>query len=181
MNNRPGTCIENGFSQDLPSQSSSATAAMNVTVALNKADLLPSQSNIKPVVDDVKQLLQTAPHCSIDGIFLLCALPGRGEGVADLTRHLLSRATLQPWPHPKEMVSTSTLESVVVEMIRERLFYHIRQEVPYACRVVVNECQMCEDDDGCSAVAASASIVVKKSLHKVALQRISAACSHTLF
>ena len=136
-------------------------------MALNKVDLVTPKSKIPPIVDEVKLLLQAAPHCTIDGIFLLCSLPGRGEGVSDLTQHLMSRATLQPWGHPKDVLSTSTLESVVVEMVRERLFYHIRQEVPYACRVVVHECEKSADDDGRLVVAASVSIVVRKSLHKV--------------
>lgn len=120
-----------------------------------------------PIVDDVKLLLEAAPHCSIDGIFAMCALPGRGEGVSDLTQHLISRANLQPWSHPKDTLSTSSLDSIVEEMVRERLFYHIRQEVPYSCRIIVQESQKCTDDDGCTAVSAAVSIVVRKSLHKV--------------
>jgi GTP-binding protein Era len=104
----------------------------------------------------------------------VCALSGRGDGVQDLTRHLISLAKLQPWLHSKNTVSTSTLESVVVEMIRERLFYHVRQEVPYSCSVIVHECRKFEDDDGRSAVYASAHIVVKKALHKVRFSNVIA-------
>jgi GTP-binding protein Era len=118
-------------------------------------------------VDDVKLLLAGAPQCSIDEIFLVCALPGRGEGVADLTQHLLARAYVHPWLYQRGTVSTSTIESIVAEMVRERLFYHIRQEVPYSCRVIVQECHKIEDENGHSFVRASASILVKKSLHKV--------------
>jgi GTP-binding protein Era len=153
--------------QDLPSFATSDAAAINVSVALSKVDRITPRANILPIVNDVKQLLQTAPHCAIDGIFLLCALPGRGEGVSDLTRHLISRATLRPWSHPKDVVTTSAIESIVEDMVRERLFYHIRQEVPYACRVIVRECLQSMGDDGRLTVAASVSIVVRKSLHKV--------------
>ena len=151
----------------MPHHTPGNDAAIKVTVALNKIDLVSPKSKVLPIVEDVKLLLAAAPHCAIDEIFMLCALPGRGEGVVDLTQHLLSRAIVRPWLHSSGTASTATLESVVVEMIRERLFYHIRQEVPYSCRVVVQECHKIEEGDGRSVVQASASIVVKKSLHKV--------------
>lgn len=153
--------------QDLSPRDQSSNATVKVTVALNKVDLVSPKSNVPRIVQDVKLLLGQAQHCAVDEFFLVCALQGRGEGVADLTRHLASLATLQPWLHDRHTVSTSTLESIVVEMVRERLFYHIRQEVPYACRVVVQECETFEQHDGRSAVRAVANIVVKKSLHKV--------------
>ena len=143
------------------------SATVKVIVALNKVDMVSPKSKMLPIVDDVKLLIGAASHCTIDDIFMVCALPGRGEGVADLTRHLMSRATLQPWLHDRDTVSTSSFENIVVEMVRERLFYHIRQEVPYSCRVVVRECHTCEEEDGSSVVRALANIVVKKSLHKV--------------
>jgi GTPase Era involved in 16S rRNA processing len=136
-------------------------AAVKVTVALNKVDLVSPKSKVLSVVDDVKLLLAGAPQCSIDEIFLVCALPGRGEGVADLTQHLLARAYVHPWLYQRGTVSTSTIESIVAEMVRER------QEVPYSCRVIVQECHKIEDENGHSFVRASASILVKKSLHKV--------------
>ncbi len=169
-------CIHSCFSascfislapQELPPQHPGSPAAIKVTVALNKVDLVSPKSKVLPIVEEVKQLLGAAPHCALDEIFAICALPGRGEGVEDLTRHLISQARLQPWSHGKGTVSTSTLESIVVEMIRERLFYHIRQEVPYSCRVVIQECQKLQEEDGREVVHASASILVKKSLHKV--------------
>ena len=125
----------------------------------------------------MKRLLAAAPPCSIDHVFLRCALPDRSHGVPDLARHLVSLAKLQPWLHSRSTVSTSTLESVVVEMIRERLFYHIRQEVPYSCSVVVQECRRFEEDDGRSVVQASASIVVKKALHKVRFRTVASCLS----
>jgi GTPase Era involved in 16S rRNA processing len=153
--------------QEYPQQHTDGAAAVQVTVALNKVDLVSPKSKVVPIVEDVKLLLAAAPHCAIDEIFMLCALPGRRDGVDDLTQHLMSRAGLRPWLHSSGTVSTSTLESVVVEMIRERLFYHIRQEVPYSCRVIVHECQKSEEQSGRSIVQALASIVVSKSLHKV--------------
>jgi GTPase Era involved in 16S rRNA processing len=62
-------------------------------------------------------------------------------------------------------------------MIRERLFHHIRQEVPYSCSVVVQECRRFEEDDGRSVVQASASIVVKKALHKVRFRTVASCLS----
>jgi hypothetical protein len=126
----------------------------------------------------VKRLLAAAPHCAIDHVFLVCALSDRSHGVPDLAQHLMSLAKLQPWLHSSSTVSTSTLESIVVEMIRERLFYHIRQEVPYSCSVVVQDCRRFDEDDGRSAVQASASIVVKKAIHKVRFSRVAFCLSY---
>lgn len=153
--------------QELSPLHAGNNAAIKVTVALNKLDLINPKSLVPPIVEDVKRLLAHAPHCSLDNIFLVCALSDRSHGVPDLARYLMSLAKLQPWLHSSSTVSTSTLESVVVEMIRERLFYHIRQEVPYSCSVLVQECRKFEEDDGRFAVQASASIMVKKALHKV--------------
>ena len=98
----------------------------HVILAINKVDLVKKDS-----------LLALAAGLSlfknIDDIFMLSAKTG--DGVQDLLKYLANNLPRGPWLFPKEQVSDMPEHLLAAEITREKLFLHLRQELPYATTV----------------------------------------------
>jgi len=90
-------------------------------------------------VDKVKkpQLLELTTKLHDEGIFdeifMVSAL--NGDGVDDLIDALASRMPEGPWHFPEDQVSDMTERLLAAEITREKLYVHLRQELPYATTV----------------------------------------------
>ena len=62
-----------------------------------------------------------------------------GEGVDRLVEYLLDRMPVGPPYYPKDMVSDVPEPTQVAELVREQLFIHTRQELPYSIATRVTE------------------------------------------
>lgn len=95
-------------------------------LALNKVDA------IKPPV-----LLALADQLNATGlfseIFMISAL--KGDGVPDLADRLAGIMPEGPWLYPEDQLSDMPQRLLAAEVVREKLYLNVHQEVPYALTV----------------------------------------------
>ena len=114
-----------------------ATSAKRVLV-LTKADL-PSPVPIEKRVADASALLP------FDDVVVLSAKEGFNlEGFVAVVAAMLP---LGPRFFPREMTSDQPEEVVVAELIREKVLWHTRDEVPHSVGVAIDELRYDEDRD----------------------------------
>jgi GTPase len=70
-----------------------------------------------------------------DAIIPISALTG--EGVNLLMDELRSRLRPGPQFFPEDMATDTSENFLISEIIREKIYLHVRQELPYACAVTV--------------------------------------------
>ena len=104
-----------------------ATDERPMVVVFNKIDLFADKNQMLPVFAKLNRLWPQAE------IFPLSAL--KQDGLAELRKLLLKKLPQGEAEYPKEQVSTQPLRFMVAEIIREKLFLHLRQEVPYGVAV----------------------------------------------
>jgi GTP-binding protein Era len=62
-----------------------------------------------------------------------------GDGLPALVTEIVQRLPLSPPLFPEEQLTDQTERFLVAEIIRERLFHHTGEEIPYAVAVAVEE------------------------------------------
>lgn len=65
--------------------------------------------------------------------FMISAL--EGKGVDEFYDYLSKHLPLGPWLYPEEQMSDMPLKLLAAEVVREKLFLYLRQELPYAITV----------------------------------------------
>jgi GTPase len=93
-----------------------------VTLILNKIDLV-----------DKNKLLALAQKLDAHGIFnkifMISAL--KGDGVNDLKDYFAEKSMPSPWLYPEDAITTIPKKFLACEIIREKLFMQLEQELPY--------------------------------------------------
>jgi GTP-binding protein Era len=97
-------------------------------LAINKIDLL-SPPSLLPLIAYAKEL-----H-PFEAIIPLSAR--KGDGVSDLVDEMRKRLREGPKFFPEDMVTDQPEAFQASEIIREKIFFATRQELPYACAVTV--------------------------------------------
>ena len=124
-----------------------------VVVVVNKVDLFHDKSRMLPLLESVAQMFPKAE------IFPASALRRNGvEQLLELIRSHLPEGEAQ---FPEDQLSTAPMKFMAAEIIRERLFEKLYQEVPYSVAVDVEVWD--EEDD---RVLIHAAIYVAKPSHK---------------
>ena len=124
-----------------------------VVVVVNKVDLFHDKSRMLPLQDSVAQMFPKAE------IFPASALRRNGvEQLLELIRSHLPEGEAQ---FPEDQLSTAPMKFMAAEIIREKLFEKLYQEVPYSVAVDVEVWD--EEDD---RVLIHAAIYVAKPSHK---------------
>ena len=124
-----------------------------VVVVVNKVDLFHDKSRMLPLLESVAQMFPKAE------IFPASALRRNGvEQLLELIRSHLPEGEAQ---FPEDQLSTAPMKFMAAEIIREKLFEKLYQEVPYSVAVDV-EVWDAEDD----RVLIHAAIYVAKPSHK---------------
>ena len=124
-----------------------------VVVVVNKVDLFHDKSRMLPLLESVAQMFPKAE------IFPASALRRNGvEQLLELIRSHLPEGEAQ---FPEEQLSTAPMKFMAAEIIREKLFEKLYQEVPYSVAVDVEVWD--EEDD---RVLIHAAIYVAKPSHK---------------
>jgi GTPase len=101
-------------------------------IALNKIDLfdvknlLPLLSQIQTVTRDLGWQVEVIPLSAV-----------RGEGLDLLQKLVQERLPEGPQLFPEDMITDQTEEQMVAEVIREKLFHALREELPYSTAVRV--------------------------------------------
>jgi GTP-binding protein Era len=106
-----------------------------VLLAINKIDLIKKE-NLLPLIDSYHRLGR------FDSIIPLSAL--YGDGVEILREELKKRLSPGPQFFPQDMVTDKSQDFLISEVIREKIYYATRGELPYSSAVVVEEI----DEDG---------------------------------
>ncbi len=100
-------------------------------LALNKVDLVPAKPRLLPLLE-----AYAARHPFRALVPISAA---EGTGVDRLEESVVELLPLGPPLYPADTVTDQPETFFVAEMIREQLFRTLRQEVPYACAVRVEE------------------------------------------
>ena len=123
-----------------------------VVVVVNKVDLFHDKSRMLPLLESVAQMFPKAE------IFPASALRRNGvEQLLELIRSHLPEGEAQ---FPEDQLSTAPMKFMAAEIIREKLFEKLYQEVPYSVAVDVEVWD--EEDD---RVLIHAAIYVAKPSH----------------
>ena len=99
-------------------------------LAVNKIDIYPKE-HLLPIIDRYGQL------CLFDIIVPISAL--KGDGVDTLFNELKSRLKPGPQFYPMEMNTDKPETFLVSEIIREKIYFHARQELPYSSAVTISK------------------------------------------
>lgn len=95
-------------------------------LVLNKTDLVKGETLLSLAAALNKEY-------PFDETFMISAL--EGKGVDDFYDYLAKHLPVSPWLYPEEQMSDMPLKLLAAEIVREKLFLYLRQELPYALTV----------------------------------------------
>ena len=99
-------------------------------IALNKIDLI-DKAALLPLIDSLKDIP------SVDEIF--CISAQTGENVNQLLQALIQRMPQAPFMYPEDQVSDLPQRLFAAEITREKIFFLLRQELPYSIAVATTQ------------------------------------------
>lgn len=99
-------------------------------IAINKIDLI-DKPQLLPLLAAYHELFPEAPLVPISALV--------GDGLPALVEEIVTRLPAAPPLFPEEQLTDQTERFLVAEIIRERLFHHTGEEIPYAAAVQVEE------------------------------------------
>ncbi|MBO4314338.1 MAG: GTPase Era, partial [Desulfovibrio sp.] len=124
-------------------------------VVVNKIDLFADKSLMLPLLTKLNEMWPKAE------IFPASAL--MKDGLPELRRLLAAALPEGEALFPEDQISTAPVRFMVSEIIREKLFLHLRQEVPYSVAVDVENW---EEDEESGRTIINAVIYVSRQMHK---------------
>lgn len=99
-----------------------------------------------------------------DVIFMISAL--KEDGVADIKRWLAGRMPQGAWLFPEDQTTDQSMRALAAELTREKLFYALRQELPYSLAV---ETESWEDAPGGVTRIRQAILVEREGQKKIVI------------
>lgn len=124
-------------------------------VVVNKVDLFGDKSRMLPLLTRLHEMWPRAD------IFPISAL--HKDGLADLVELIRKKLPKGQAQFPEDQISTAPLRFMTAEIVREKLFMHLRQEVPYSVAVDV---ESWEEDEERGQTVIHATIYVARPMHK---------------
>jgi GTP-binding protein Era len=125
-----------------------------VILAINKVDLIRKE-NLLPLIESYSKL-----HC-FDAIIPISAL--YGDGLDVLKEELKKRLAPGPRFFPSDMITDKSKAFIIGEIIREKIYYEARDELPYSSAVIV---ERLEEDSERKLLVVTAVIYVEKQSQK---------------
>ena len=126
-----------------------------VVVACNKCDLIKEKAKILPLLAAVGEALPGAE------LFPVSALTGMG--VADMLRAITARLPEGPHQYDPDEVSTAPVRFLAGEIVREKLFLALGEELPYSTAVTV---ELWDEKSQPGLTKIACSILVARESHK---------------
>ncbi len=144
------------FAKDIaPLKEPIAADKRPVFVLANKIDLLGDKSKLLPLLEEIHTLWPQAE------LFPVSALKKEGlQGIIDAIKKVLPEGPAQ---FPTDQLSTLPMRFMAAEIIREKLFMSLRQELPYSTAVDIEAWQ---EDATTGHVTINAVIYVGRASHK---------------
>ena len=99
-------------------------------LAINKIDLLKKE-NLLPIIEIYSKIHR------FDSILPVSAL--YGDGLKTLIGELKKKLSPGPQFFPTDMVTDKSEEFIMAEIIREKIYYQTREELPYSCAVTIEK------------------------------------------
>jgi|UniRef100_A0A7V6A4U5 GTP-binding protein Era len=99
-------------------------------IGINKIDTL-AKPPLLPLIAAYHDLFPDSPVVPLSAL--------AGDGLPALVGEIVQRLPLSPPFFPEEQLTDQTERFLVAEIIRERLFHHTGEEIPYAIAVAVEE------------------------------------------
>lgn len=100
---------------------------VQAVLVLNKVDEIHQKEKL---LELSKLLNQTYAFVET---FMISAVTGKN--IDDFYHYLASHLPVSPWYYPEEQMSDMPLKLLAAELVREKLFLYLRQEIPYALTV----------------------------------------------
>ncbi len=125
-------------------------------VVLNKIDLVKTKQKLLPIIDFIKNTFGENTD-----VFLISALTG--EETDTLLDYIKKKLPVSPALYPKDQISNVPLRFMAAEIIREKLYLFLHQELPYSVAVVIENW---EEDPDRNLILINAVIFVSKKNHK---------------
>lgn len=122
-------------------------------LVLNKIDLV-THEKLLCLTSELNQDIDFAET------FMVSALTG--DGLDDFYDYLAQQLPTSPWYYPEEQMSDLPLKFLAAEVVREKLFLFLRQELPYALTVEPELWERRDDD----SVRAEMTIYVERDGQK---------------
>lgn len=122
-------------------------------LAFNKIDLV-SEERLTELKEEFENLF------SFDEVFMFSAQSG--EYMSDFYQYLADNLPQSPWYYPEEQMSDMPLRLLAAEIVREKLFLNLRQELPYSLTVEPELWEHKED----GSIRAEMTIYVEREGHK---------------
>ncbi len=132
-----------------------AQSDRSLTVVVNKVDLFHDKTRMLPLLERLQEFFPDAD------VFPLFAL--RRDGVGQLFELLRGKLPEGEPQFPEDQLTTAPVRFLAAEIVREKLFERLRQEVPYAVAVDV---ERWEEDEERGQVIIHAAIYVARPSHK---------------
>jgi GTP-binding protein Era len=127
---------------------------IKVILVLNKVDLVRKDT----LLAKAQAYMNTG---SVEDIFMISAL--KKDGLEALLKHLASKMPEKPWLYGEDQLSTKPQQLLVADIIREKILFHIHEEIPYELVVVPELWEPLENKQGLRIVQ---TIVVQEDSHR---------------
>lgn len=125
-----------------------------LVIVINKIDRM-SRSACLPLIDESRGILPAAEIVPVSAL--------TGENIAELLKTLKSGIEPGPARMPKDEYTDQTERTLAAEIIREKLFLAMRDEVPFGSAVQI---ERFVEGDGRGLIRISALIIVGRESHK---------------
>ncbi len=124
-------------------------------IVLNKVDLYHDKARMLVLIERINELFPNAE------VYPMSAL--QRDGVAMLKKLILSRLPEKEAEFPEDQISTAPMRFLAAEMIREKVFDRLHQEVPYTTAVDI---ELWDEDLKTNRTIVHAIIYVSRPAHK---------------
>ena len=125
----------------------------DAVLILNKVDQVPREKllALSQAINEAGTFRET---------FMISAL--KGDGVEDLTDYFAASVPEGVWMFPEDQLSDMPMRLIAAEIVREKLFLQLHQELPYALTVETEDWKTLKD--GSARIAAV--IIIERDSHK---------------
>ncbi|MGY0399906.1 MAG: GTPase Era, partial [Ostreibacterium sp.] len=108
-----------------------------VIAVINKMDLLAGRNAVIPKIDE---MIQRFPYSEIIPVSAL-----KNTNVGHLLDTLVDYLPYAEKVFPEDQITTASMRFIAAEIVREKLFKALHQELPYSLTVVVDEYKVSSD------------------------------------
>lgn len=127
---------------------------IEAVLVLNKVDLIQKEKllGLSAEINQAGKFVET---------FMVSALTG--QNIEDFYQYLGDNLPQSPWYYPEDQISDMPLKLLTAEVVREKLFLYLRQELPYSITVEPELWERREDN----SVRAEMTIYVERDSQKI--------------